>query len=132
MSTLVPERQLLTVRETAERLAISEKSVRRRVRAGVIPALRLGHKGSAIRIPADELAGWIDERRTVGTLSPPSPAENPAASARVPEVLGPGASRGGRAMSSSKAEREPQKLPVEQLPSESGPKPVSTWRFPKK
>jgi hypothetical protein len=35
-------------------------------------------------------------------------------------------------MSSSKAEREPQKLPLEQLPSRPGPKPVSTWRFPKK
>jgi hypothetical protein len=34
-------------------------------------------------------------------------------------------------MSSSKAEREPQKLPVEQLPR-PGTKPVSTWRFPKK
>lgn len=87
MSTLV-QQQLLTVRETAERLAISEKSVRRRIRAGVIPALRLGQKGSAIRIPADELAGWIDERRTAGASSPPSPAETPAASSRAPEVSG--------------------------------------------
>lgn len=97
MSTLVPERQWLTVRETAEKLAISEKSVRRQIAAGEIPALRLGPKGSAIRIPTDELAGWIDERRTAGALSPPSPAGTPAASARVSEVSGSrarGAKRG--------------------------------------
>lgn len=59
MSTLAPERQLLTVRETAERLRVSEKSVRRRIAAGVIPAVSLGGPGSAVRVPADELERWL-------------------------------------------------------------------------
>jgi excisionase family DNA binding protein len=102
MSTLV-QQQLLTVRETAERLAISEKSVRRRIRAGVIPALRLGQKGSAIRIPADELAGWIDERRTAGASSPPSPAET------LPRALGP---RRCRAVEPGRVARGPSDEPL--------------------
>ncbi|MBA2359824.1 MAG: helix-turn-helix domain-containing protein [Actinobacteria bacterium] len=59
MSTLTPDRQLLTVREAAARLAISEKSVRRRIKDGTILAVRLGGPGSALRVPADELERWL-------------------------------------------------------------------------
>src|SRR4029453_12851523 len=45
--------------------------------------------GHAVRIDADELSGWLDKRRTAGG-SPPSPAGNPAANARLPEVSAQG------------------------------------------
>jgi excisionase family DNA binding protein len=41
MTTVVPER-LLTIREVARRLAVSEKTIRRLVEAGRLPALRVG------------------------------------------------------------------------------------------
>jgi excisionase family DNA binding protein len=50
---------LLTVAEVAERLRCSEPTVRRRIRAGEIPAVKLGQGRSAIRIDAAELADWL-------------------------------------------------------------------------
>ncbi|MBA2360788.1 MAG: helix-turn-helix domain-containing protein [Actinobacteria bacterium] len=61
-STLAPTRQLLTVRETAARLAISEKSVRRLIGAGIMPSVRVSV--GAVRIERGELDDWISERRT--------------------------------------------------------------------
>jgi excisionase family DNA binding protein len=60
MSTAVPSRPLLSVRETAALLGVSTKQVRRLIAAGEIPAIRLGSsKGSAIRIDRDELEAWL-------------------------------------------------------------------------
>ena len=50
---------LLTVSEVAERLRCSEPTVRRRIRDGQIPAVKLGQGRSVIRIDAAELADWL-------------------------------------------------------------------------
>jgi excisionase family DNA binding protein len=49
----------LTVAEVATELACSEPTVRRRIRAGEIPAVRLGGPGSAVRIPRAGLEAWL-------------------------------------------------------------------------
>ena len=59
MSADVTELNLLTVRETAALLKQSERSVRRKVHSGQIPALRLGAGTGPLRIPADELEQWL-------------------------------------------------------------------------
>jgi len=51
--------QMLHIKEAAALLRCSPETVRRRVRAGQIPATRLGPAGSAIRIPADALNAWL-------------------------------------------------------------------------
>lgn len=51
---------LLTVHEAAERLGQHEETVRRKIREGTIPALRLGHGPRApIRVDEDELDAWL-------------------------------------------------------------------------
>lgn len=62
MTTLAPDRPLLTIGETATVLAISETTVRRLIGAGILPAVRVS--AGAIRVERDELAGWVGERRT--------------------------------------------------------------------
>lgn len=49
----------LTVADVAAELACSEPTVRRRIRAGEIPAVRLGGPGSAVRIPRAGLEAWL-------------------------------------------------------------------------
>ena len=49
----------LTVAETADLLRCSEPTVRRRIRDGQLPAVKLGRGRSAIRIDAAELAEWL-------------------------------------------------------------------------
>jgi excisionase family DNA binding protein len=53
---------LLTVAEVAERLRCSEPTVRRRIRDGQIPAVKLGQDRSVIRIDAAELNNWLYQR----------------------------------------------------------------------
>jgi excisionase family DNA binding protein len=52
-------REMRTVAEVAERLRCSEPTVRRRIRAGEIPAVRLGAPGSAVRVPVAALDAWL-------------------------------------------------------------------------
>ena len=63
MSTTVPHRFLLTVAETAAKLNVSEKTVRRLIAKGSLPALRVG---GAVRIDPVELEFWLDQMSTVG------------------------------------------------------------------
>jgi excisionase family DNA binding protein len=49
----------LTAADVATELACSEPTVRRRIRAGQIPAVRLGGPGSAVRIPRAGLEAWL-------------------------------------------------------------------------
>ena len=49
----------LTVADVAAELACSEPTVRRRIRAGAIPAVRLGGPGSGLRIPRAGLEAWL-------------------------------------------------------------------------
>ena len=52
-------REYLTVAEVAAELACSEPTVRRRIRDGEIPAVRLGGAGSSVRIPRAGLEAWL-------------------------------------------------------------------------
>jgi excisionase family DNA binding protein len=49
----------LTVADVAAELACSEPTVRRRIRDGEIPAVRLGGRGSGVRIPRAGLEAWL-------------------------------------------------------------------------
>ena len=56
---------LLTYKEAAERLNVSERTVWDLVKKNQVPHVRIN---SAVRIPADELDAWIRER----TVTPES------------------------------------------------------------
>ena len=86
MAIVAADRPLLTIGETAERLRVSETTVRRLIDAGVLPAVRVS--AGAIRIERDELASWIGERKTAGASSPFSHPRAPAAPARDPDPAG--------------------------------------------
>jgi excisionase family DNA binding protein len=58
MSTLATDRPLLTVRDTAAMLRVSEKTVRRLIDNEFLPALRVG---GSIRISADDLDTWLEK-----------------------------------------------------------------------
>jgi excisionase family DNA binding protein len=49
----------LRPKEVAARLDLHVASVYRKIEAGLIPAVRLGRKRSALRIPADEFERWL-------------------------------------------------------------------------
>jgi excisionase family DNA binding protein len=51
---------LLTVKETAQLLALHPMTVRKLIAKGRIPALQLGGKGTSIRVPVDELQAWLE------------------------------------------------------------------------
>jgi excisionase family DNA binding protein len=59
MATDVQAPQLLTVREVADRLKLSEKSVRRRIASGELPAVRLGGRGTPLRVDERELDQYV-------------------------------------------------------------------------
>jgi excisionase family DNA binding protein len=59
MATGVHAAQLLTVREVADRLKLSEKSVRRRIARGELPAVRLGGRGTQLRVDERELDQYV-------------------------------------------------------------------------
>jgi excisionase family DNA binding protein len=62
MSTDAREFRLLTVRDVAETLRVDEKTVRRKIERGLIPAYRLGPPGNSIRVAADELEAWLESQ----------------------------------------------------------------------
>jgi excisionase family DNA binding protein len=59
MATDVQAPQLLTVREVADRLKLSEKSVRRRIASGELPAVRLGGRGTQLRVDEREIDEYV-------------------------------------------------------------------------
>ena len=59
VTTPAHQREYLTVAEVAAELACSEPTVRRRIRAGELPAVRLGGRGSAVRVPRAGLRAWL-------------------------------------------------------------------------
>jgi excisionase family DNA binding protein len=50
---------LLTIREVASVLGVSEVTVRRKVANGELPAVRLGGKHSAVRVDPEDLEAWL-------------------------------------------------------------------------
>jgi len=59
MSAPVTASRYLSVREAAERLSVSERTVRRLLAVGAVPAVRLSTPGSAVRIPEDALERYL-------------------------------------------------------------------------
>jgi excisionase family DNA binding protein len=49
----------LTVAEVAAELHCSEPTVRRRIRDGELPAVQLGGRGSAVRVPRAGFQAWL-------------------------------------------------------------------------
>jgi excisionase family DNA binding protein len=80
MSTDAREFRLLTVRDVAETLRVDEKTVRRKIERGLIPAYRLGPPGNSIRVATDELQAWLESERTAAAMGDGSFADhgNPA------------------------------------------------------
>jgi excisionase family DNA binding protein len=62
-----PERisEYMTGAEVAEELRCSEPTIRRRVRSGELPAVRLGTGRAAIRIPRADLVRWLRQSQDV-------------------------------------------------------------------
>lgn len=56
MDTALRQRPMLTPRETAERLNVSEKTVRRLIANHELAAVRVG---AQLRVDADQLEAWI-------------------------------------------------------------------------
>ena len=54
--------RLLTIREVARYLGVSEKTIRRMVAAGLIPCVRIGR---AIRFLPGDVFRWVSARREV-------------------------------------------------------------------
>jgi excisionase family DNA binding protein len=63
MAMIVEKPTWLTVKETARRLDLHEITVRRKIKAGEIPALQLGGPGCSLRVMEDELSSWLAEHR---------------------------------------------------------------------
>jgi excisionase family DNA binding protein len=84
MSTAVQTRPLLTIQETAQRLAVSEKTVRRLIDAEILPALRLTSR--TVRIDPDELASWLYDEASGGPSGPEAPAMRRAPDDASPAV----------------------------------------------
>jgi predicted DNA-binding transcriptional regulator AlpA len=68
--------RLLTAREVGERLGLSTESVLRRYRRGELPGFRLA--SNCLRFDADELAAWLEERRSGPESSTLEPARGEA------------------------------------------------------
>jgi len=81
MSSAVHHRPLLTVEETAERLRVSPKTVRRFIGGGILPALRVG---ASIRVDEGELVDWLYAEDPGAPPSPDVPVER-----RGPEEASP-------------------------------------------
>ena len=56
------EPRWLTVAQVAERLQVSQETVRRWIRGGQLPVLELGGVKTGYRIREDDLADFIDAR----------------------------------------------------------------------
>jgi excisionase family DNA binding protein len=60
MTTKTPERRTWTVAEVAAMLGVGETTVREGVKAGIIPAVKLG---SLIRIPKGAFERWLEQQQ---------------------------------------------------------------------
>ena len=87
-SAPVQRRRLLTLRETAEFLSVSERTARRLIDERGLPGYRLGQKGTAIRVDEGELEAWLrrdvsDDGSLQGQLrADANPAERDGTSGR--------------------------------------------------
>jgi excisionase family DNA binding protein len=91
------EPKLLTTLQVARRLGQTEETVRRKIRSGELPALRLGSSDrSPFRIPETEFRTWLYGPQRIDDVggarsSYPHPARAPlASSAEVVDLRPPG------------------------------------------
>ncbi len=84
MPPVDPDR-LLTVREAAKRLGVSTSTVKRRIRDGSLPAVRIGTRpGQSVRVDPAELDHWIHQRSsTTGPYTNPYVGTAPGVHVRV-------------------------------------------------
>lgn len=66
MKPALPAPLLLTAREAAAMLAISERHLWSLTAAGELPFIRVGTRG--VRFLPDDLTAWIESRRKGGTV----------------------------------------------------------------
>jgi excisionase family DNA binding protein len=59
VTTSEQKSEWLSVGEVAAELGCSEPTVRRRIREGELPAVRLGPRGSGVRVPRAALNAWL-------------------------------------------------------------------------
>ncbi len=59
MAAPVHSSPLLSVAQAAERLSVSEKTVRRLIARGELPAVQLGGQRGPIRLDERELIAWL-------------------------------------------------------------------------
>jgi excisionase family DNA binding protein len=65
-------------------LRVSEKTARRLIAQGRLPAIQLRGHGSTVRIDGEQLHDWLNSRRTVRGSEPPSHAHGPDNPACLP------------------------------------------------
>jgi excisionase family DNA binding protein len=109
MTPVAHGEELLTVREAADRLRVSEKTARRLIAGADLPAVQFNGPRSTVRVPTAALEAWLTEQRVsamgrdsfaagesasgrdsfadAGDMSPPRP-QTPAAHVRDPEAMG--------------------------------------------
>lgn len=63
MSATETRPQLLTVEQVARRLQQSPRTIRRKIAAGLIPAIRLNADLGPLRVQAEELDELLERRR---------------------------------------------------------------------
>jgi excisionase family DNA binding protein len=59
MSTAAHEREYLSIAAAADLLDVAPITIRRRIDAGELPAVQLGGRGSAVRIPRRAFDAWL-------------------------------------------------------------------------
>jgi excisionase family DNA binding protein len=64
--------ELLTIREAAALLRISESTIRNAIRAGLLPAFRFGLRGGRIRIARSDLQNYMQSCLTTAQPQQPS------------------------------------------------------------
>jgi excisionase family DNA binding protein len=85
MAIDVQDLNLLTVQETAALLRQSKRSIRRKVAAGDLPAIRLGGPGTPLRFDSRELELWLRENHASPVSDDGSPQRGSFAGAASPE-----------------------------------------------
>jgi excisionase family DNA binding protein len=91
MTADVHEANLLTIRETAALLKQSERSIRRKIADGSLPAFRLGDATEPLRVPVTELRAWLEQHRASPDVSDDgSPAGGSFAGMNPAERRAPG------------------------------------------
>lgn len=60
---IINNNQYLTMREVADRLGLSEATVRKIIKSGELPASRIGPSGKTVRIAVDDLVTYMESRK---------------------------------------------------------------------